>query len=466
MDQVSEMGEAPLGKLLLKFSLPSIIITLVNSLYNFIDRIYIGQGMGTDALAAVTAGFPMMLIAEGVGAMLSVGAATLISIAMGAKKDEEARSVLGQAFSFALAVSAPIMAASWIFMDPLLKLFGTTATIMPLARTYIGIVTIGFVFQIISMAVANSLRSQNRPRSTMAATVSGTALNAALAPLFIFALKWGIAGAAMATVIAQAFSCLLTLGFIQGKKSILRIEGRYLWPKAGTALAIGKLGLSLLLVHLLALVMLVVANNAMARFGGAAALAAIGIINTLSNLMAFPVMGITQGAGALWGYNFGAGKIDRVKRLTSIVLVSTTAISLLATLVMELFPRAFMAAFNASDPELIDLGARGMSVFMLSFFTVGLQFTTANLFMAMGKAAQGGMLYVLRQVLMILGMAFLPAVMGIEGVYWSGPITDLFCTIISATILIHGVRDLKHKASSEAGSEAKTEGEFQAIVAL
>jgi putative MATE family efflux protein len=442
MDKLLEMGEAPLGKLLLKFSLPTVAIMLVNGLYNFVDRIFIGQGMGTPALAAVTAGFPMMLVAEGIGALFSAGAGTLISMAMGAGKREEAASALGQAFVAALASALPVMAASWIFMDPILRLFGTTEEIMPIARAYIGIVTVGFAFQIVSMAVANSLRSQNRPRSAMAATLSGTALNAILAPLFIFAFKWGIAGAAWATVAAQGLSCALTLAFVQGKESILKIEARNFKPKLSTLGSIAKIGSSLLLVHVLALVMLMVANNSMARFGGATALAAIGIINALSQLLAFPVMGVTQGAGALWGYNYGAGKPERVKRLTGIAIAWTTAIGLVATLAIELFPRAFIAAFNGSDPALMEIGTRGIAIFMLSFFTFGIQATTANLFIAVGRAGRGGMLYVLRQLLGIAAMAILPTFMGIEGVYWSGPITDLVCTIVAVIVLALGLKEL------------------------
>jgi putative MATE family efflux protein len=443
MDKLLEMGEAPLGKLLLKFSLPTVAIMLVNGLYNFVDRIFIGQGMGTQALAAVTAGFPMMLVAEGIGALFSAGAGTLISIAMGAGKREEASSTLAQAFVASLASALPVMALSWIFMDPILRLFGTTEEILPLARTYIGIVTLGFAFQIVSMAVANSLRSQNRPRSAMVATVSGTALNAILAPLFIFAFRWGIAGAAWATVAAQALSCALTLAFIQGKGSILRIEARHFAPRASTLASIAKIGASLFLVHILALAMLMVANNSMARFGGATALAAIGIITTLSNLLAFPVMGITQGAGALWGYNYGAGKLDRVRRLTAIAAVWTTLIGLLATAAIEVFPRAFISVFNGADPALVEIGSRGVAVFMLSFFTFGIQATTANLFIAVGRAGLGGMLYVLRQVLAIAFMAILPRFMGIEGVYWSGPVTDIVCTVVAVLALAIGLRGLR-----------------------
>jgi len=446
MDTVAEMGEAPLGRLLLKFSLPSIAIMLVNGLYNFIDRVFIGQGMGTDALAAVTAGFPMMLVAQGVGSLLSAGAGTLVSIAVGAGKRDEAESILGQAFSAALIASVPVTAAGWILMDPILRLFGTTDAIMPLARTYVGIVTLGFAFQIVSMATANSLRAQNKPRSAMLATVSGTVLNAVLAPIFIFAFRWGIAGAAWATVAAQALSCALTLAFIQGKSSALRIKACDLAPKTAVLASMAKLGSSLFLVNVLGLAMLLVANNAMAKLGGATALAAIGIINTLSNLLAFPVLGITQGAAALWGYNYGAGKIERVRRLTLIALAWTTALGAVATAAIELFPRAFIAVFNASDPVLAEIGSRGVAVFMLSFFTFGLQATTASLFISIGKAGKGGALYVLRQALFIATMAALPAFMGIEGVYWSGPATDIACTMIAAVVLARGLRRLEPTA--------------------
>jgi len=449
MNEVSEMGEAPLGRLLWKFSLPSIAVMLVNGLYNFIDRIFIGQGMGTEALAAVTAGFPVMLLAQGIGSLLNAGAGTLISIAVGAGKREEAESTLGQAFSAALLAAVPVMALSWIFMDPILRLFGTTESIMPLARTFIGIVTLGFGFQIISMAIANSLRSQNRPRSAMLATVSGTGLNAILAPLFIFAFGWGIAGAASATVIAQVLSCALMLAFVQDKSSLLRIRRRELRPRPAVLASIAKLGCPLFLVNLLGLGALLAANNAMSRLGGETALAALGIINTLNQLLAFPIIGITQGATALWGYNYGAGRIDRVRRLTGLVAAWTTGIGILATAAVELFPRAFISVFNASDQALVEIGSRGAAVYMMGFFAFGAQATTASFFIAIGKATKGGILYAMRQSFLVAALAFLPLAMGIEGVYWSGPLTDFVCAAVAALLLARGVRSLAPGAGGE-----------------
>jgi putative MATE family efflux protein len=445
MDNVKEMGEAPLGKLLLKFSLPSIAIMVVNGLYNFIDRIFIGQGMGTDALAAVTAGFPMMIIAMAVGALFSVGTSTLVSIAMGAGKRDEAVSVLGQGFAASLVASLAVTALGWAFMDPILLAFGTTAKILPMAREYLGIVMIGFVFQIVSMAVGNSLRSQNRPRTTMIATISGTVLNAILAPLFIFAFHWGVAGAAWATVFAQALSAALTLYFIQDRKSVLKIEAKRLAPKAKTVLEMLKLGLPIAIVQGLSLVMLIVANNAMSRLGGETALAVIGIVNALSQLLIFPIVGIAQGAQALWGFNYGAGKLDRVRELTRLTLVWTSLLAILFTVLLELFTEPLVALFSPADRNLIALGSRGIAIFMLSFFTVGIQYTASMFFMSIGKAAQGGFLYMARTILSIAGMALLPLAIGLDGVFWTGPIGDLLCTILSAVLLARGLKTLKRE---------------------
>jgi putative MATE family efflux protein len=458
MNDVTEMGEAPLGKLLLKFSIPAIAVMVVNGLYNFIDRVFIGQGMGTDALAAVSAGFPMMIIAGAVGLLFSVGSSTLISIAMGAGKREEAESILGQGFAASLLAAIAVSIFGWIFMDPMLKAFGTTARIMPMAREYLGVVMIGFIFQIPTMAIGNSLRSQNRPRTTVISTVSGTVLNAILAPLFIFALKWGITGAALATVIAQGFSALLTVWFIQDRKSILKIRRKNLNPKAETMRSMLKLGIPVSLVQLLSLVMLVVANNAMARLGGETALAVIGIINAMMMLMMFPVMGIVQGAQTLWGFNYGAGKLDRVKRLTRMTLFWTTALSVAFTVVTEVFARSFVSAFNSADPALISLGSHGISIFMLSFFMVGVEFTASQFFMSIGQAGKGGTLYLARNVFSILGMAILPLFLGIDGVFWAGPLNDLISTALSVVMLAVGMKTLAVKADPAGAVTEETGG--------
>jgi len=435
MDRIKEMGEAPLGRLLLKFSIPAIAMMVVNGLYNFIDRVFIGQGMGTDALAAVTAGFPMMIIAMAVGSVFSVGTSTLVSIAMGKGERERAASILGQGLTASLLSSLAVSLLGYFFLDPLLLAFGTTGRILPMAREYLGVIMLGFAFQVPSMAVSGSLRAQNRPNLAMLATLSGTLLNAALAPLFIFVFHWGVGGAAWATVLAQALAALLTFSFIQGKGSLLRLERRNLRPRAATLAEMAKLGLPIALVQALSLVMLVVANNSMSRLGGEEALAVIGIVNALSQLCIFPLMGIVQGAQALWGFNYGAGRLDRVKGLLGLTLGWTTALGIVITVMVEVFTRQLVSMFNPHDAALIALGRRGIAVFMITFFTAGLQFTMSMYFMAVGKAAEGGLLFLARNVLGIAGMGLLPLAMGIEGVYWSGPAVDILVSLLALFFL-------------------------------
>ncbi|HUX38105.1 MAG TPA: MATE family efflux transporter [Rectinemataceae bacterium] len=460
MDKTQEMGEAPLGRLLLKFSLPAIAMMVVNGLYNFIDRVFIGQGMGTEALAAVTAGFPMMIIAMAVGSLFSVGSATLVSMAMGKGDRGRARSVLGQGFAASFVSSFVVTILGWIFMDPLLRAFGTTESIMPMAREYLGIIMLGFALQVPTMAVSGSLRAQNRPTQAMIATVSGTVLNAVLAPLFIFAFHWGVAGAAWATLVAQALAAFLTFAFIQEKGSILKIEARWLMPRAETMVEMLKLGLPIALVQSLSLVLLIVANNSMSRLGGAEGLAVIGIVNALSQLCMFPVMGIVQGAQALWGYNYGAGKVDRVRGILGLAIGWTTGLGILITVAVEVFNRQLVAAFNPHDSALIVLGTRGIAIFMITFFTAGLQFTMAMYFMAIGKAKEGGLLFLARNILSIVGMGLLPLAMGIDGVYWSGPAVDIIVSALALTFLVAESKRLEKEGKEVGGLRLPATGEL------
>ena len=206
--------------------------------------------------------------------------------------------------------------------------------------------------------------------------------------------------------------------------------------------------------------MLVVANNAMSRAGGETALAVIGIVNALSMLLIFPIVGIAQGATALWGFNYGAGKLDRVRSLTKLTLIWTTVLAVLFTVVLELFTRQLVSAFNPRDLELIDLGTRGIAIFMLAFFTSGIQYTASMFFMSIGKAAQGGTLYMAKNILCIAGMALLPLAIGINGVFWTGPMSDLASTLLSVILLAYGLKNLKAKpaeAVPEVTSKATAE---------
>jgi len=440
MSSLAEMGRTPVGPLLLKFSLPTIAMMLVNGLYNTIDQIYIGHGMGTVGLAAVTAAFPVMLLSVAIGSLLGAGSSTLISISLGAGREEEARSLLGQALVVSILAAAGLTALTLLFMTPVLRMLGATDALLPFARGYLGIVAVGFLFQIPSMAIGGSLRSQGRPRAAMASVLTGVLINAALAPLLIFGFHCGLAGAAWATVTAQAVVLALTIALIEGRKSRLRINRKAMKPRAAAMGRMASIGAPAALANVIQLAVFGVANASIAAYAGALGIAMVGIVNALYRLFSFPVEGITQGAQALWGYNYGAGKLDRVRSVTLHALAGGTAISVICTLAIEIFPRGFIALFNAQEPGFLLLGAHGLSIFFLGFAAYGMRSVSAQFFQAVGRPGETAILLLGRNVLLIAGMALLPRWLGLDGVLWAGSASELLSAAVSVPLLLQGMR--------------------------
>ncbi|HUX12858.1 MAG TPA: MATE family efflux transporter [Spirochaetia bacterium] len=442
MNNVSEIGKAPIGRLLLKFSLPTIAVMLLNGLYNVIDRIFVGQGLGTQGIAAVTAAFPLMLVSIAVGGLLGVGSSTLISIALGEKKNAEARSILGQTFSVTIAAAVVVAAATFLVMTPALRLLGASGRLLPMAREYLSIILLGFLFQIPSMGIAGALRCQGRPRASMAATAAGVVVNALLAPLFIFGFHWGLAGAAWATVASQAVAFVITVALIQDRKNLLRIEVTSLQPAPATIGRIAFIGAPVGIVNLIQTGVFAVANGSVAVYGGGLGIAMVGIVNTVYLFASFPVQGISQGAQAIWGFNYGAGNYARVRALLWMVLGYSTAVSLLLTGVIEFFPRTLVSVFISRDAKLLSLGAHGLSIFFLGFVLFGLNAATAQFFLAIGKPAHATLLLVTRNGLLIAGMVILPRWLGLDGVLFAGPASDILTAALSGVLLKRGLRQL------------------------
>jgi putative MATE family efflux protein len=443
MNDVLEMGRAPIGRLLLKFSLPTIAMMLVNGLYNMIDRIFIGQGMGTEGIAAVTAAYPVMLLSIAIGLLFGVGSSTLISVALGAGRRNEANRALAQAFHASTISSILVAAVSFILMDDVLRLFGTTPALMPLAREYLSIILLGFLFQIPSMAIGPSLRAQGRPNAAVATVGAGVLINAALAPLFIFAFHWGLRGAAWATVIAQASVLAYTLVLIQDGRNMVRLHRGGMRPHAPTLGRMMAIGAPAAVVNAMATAVLGVANASISAYGGGLGIAVVGIVNTVGMLFGFPIMGIAQGAQALWGYNYGMHSHARVRSVTRLALLWSTGFSILFTGVIELFPRVLVTVFNTKDPSLVYLGAHGLSIFCMSFFLFGLIAVSAQFFQSIGKPAGTAILLIARNSLLIAGMLILPRWLALDGVLWAGPVSDGVAAILSAVLLIAGTRGLR-----------------------
>lgn len=453
-DTISTMGEGSVGRLLVRFSLPTIAMMAVNGLYNVIDRIYIGQGIGTLGIAAVTLTFPLALVAVAVGGMIGAGASTLISIALGADRVREARSLLGQAFAVSLAASVVLIAAGQLVMEPALRLLGATNELLPASREYLAVILVGFLFQIPSMAIGGSLRSQGRPRASVISVATGIAVNAALAPLFIFALHWGLAGAAWATVIAQATVFAMTIALTQNRGSQLKVEAWALRPSLRDLKRMAAIGFPVAAQNLIQIAVFGVANASVASYGGGVGIAMVGIVTSIYLLASLPVEGIGMGAQALWGYNWGAKRLDRVRSVTAHALAWSIGMSALFTAAIELFPRTFVAFFNGSDPELVELGSRGLSIFFLAFFLFGLSWVAAQFFQSVGRPAETTALLLGRNLLLIAAMILLSRLLGLEGVMWAGPASDLLTAIASAVLLIVGTRRLTRRRPPDRSSGA------------
>ena len=434
------MGEAPIGRLLVKFSLPTIAMMVVNGLYNTIDQIYIGRGMGTLGIAAVTAAFPMMLVSVAIGSLFGAGATTLISISLGAGREAEARSLLGQAFAASLLAAFAIAALTFVVMSPVLRLLGATPTLLPLARQYLSVVAIGFLFQVPSMTIGGSLRAQGRPRASMVSVISGVVVNAGLAPLFIFGLHGGLVGAAAATVAAQALVLALTFALVQGRRSRIRIGLQAMKPRARAVGRMAAIGAPAAISNVIQLAVFAVANSSIAAYGGALGIAMVGIVNSLYRLFSFPVDGLTQGAQALWGYNYGAGKPARVSSITFHALAAGTLVSVVCTVLIELFPRGFVSLFSASDPHFLQLGAHGLEIFFLGFFAYGLRVVSAQFFQSVGRPAETVVLLLGRNVLLIAGMIILPRWLALDGVLWAGSASEVLTAVVSVPLLARGLR--------------------------
>jgi putative MATE family efflux protein len=456
MDRTEAMGSAPVGRLLLSFAVPTTASMLVSALYSLVDRIFIGRGTGVGGIAAATAAFPFMIIGMAVGLLFAVGARSLASVAMGRGDHAEAREIISRASGAAFLATALAGVVIWLFAAPLLSVFGAGARIAADAKVFLGWTLLGLPFQSATMAVATSLQVQGRPKVGFAVNLAGTVVNAGLEPLFIFGLGWGLRGAAGATALAQLFSLGLALAVVQGRGSALRLDLRHLLPEASILGRLAALGAPIFLVNLVSTAVLVVANRAIAPWGGELALAVIGVVNTVGMVVSYPLYGITNGAQPLIGFNYGARKWGRLQRLCGLVAVWTFGLSALAELACVLWPGALIGVFNP-DPALVAMGTRALRTFMLAFALFPLAQLPAVYFQSTARPLPAGVLMLARSMVMIAGMLILPRWFGLDGVFYAGPAADMASALIGAVLL--------GRMTTEINVERQNEG-FRSPLAL
>jgi putative MATE family efflux protein len=443
MDRSSRLGEAAIPRLLLQFSIPAIVGMMAQALYNIIDAVFVGQALGTDAVAGTTVAFPCMLIVLAFGMLLGFGATALISIRLGQQNKAEAEHVLGNAAVLLVVAAALGTALGLWFLDPILVLFGASETVLPYARDYLGIIVLGTVFQMISFGLNATIRGEGNPRIAMLTMLISVLLNLLLAPVFIFGLRWGMKGAALATVTAQAVSAVWVLAYYLSGASLLKLHARHLRPDWRICRAIFWTGSPQCTMQLAASVMLSILNNQLKYYGGDLAIAVWGILYRIFMLVAMPIFGINQGVQPIIGYNYGARRFDRVKRALVTAILAATVLTTLGFSVAMLFPAEVVRLFNPKDPALLALGTHAIRISMLGLPLVGFQVVSASYFQAVGKPREALLLMLSRQVLLLIpAVLILPRLFGLEGVWAALPTADVGACLLTGLCLLAELRRL------------------------
>ncbi len=443
------LGEKEIPKLLLKFSIPAIVGMLVNALYNFVDMVFIGQGVGPLGIAGVRIGFPLIVIGMAFSMLIGIGANSLISIRLGQKRKEDAELILGNAFVTMIAIGAVLTILGLVFMEPLLKLFGASQDVMPYAKGYFRIILFGVIFQMIGMGMNNFIRGEGNPKTAMLTMLIGAVINTILDPIFIFAFGWGIEGAALATILSLIISASWVLYYFFFGNSLLKIRKPNLRIRFDILKSIGAIGLAPFAMQLAASVLVIFMNQGLAQYGGDIAVSAMGIINNIASLFMMVVFGINQGAQPIIGFNYGAQKYDRVKSTLKYAIGAATVVVTIGYASINLFAPQMIGLFS-SDPELIDIGSRGLRRVLMFMPIIGFQIVSSAYFQAIGKPKQSMLLSLSRQVLILIPLVLiLPKFIGLIGLFTAGPIADISSSILTAIFLFYELKNLDKKQKDE-----------------
>ena len=441
-----ELGTERIRTLLFKYALPAIIAMTASSLYNIVDSIFIGHGVGSLALAGLTIAKPFMDICAAFGSLIGVGAGTLVAIRLGERKNEEAAKVLGNVLLLNIGLSLIVMLAGVIFLDPILVAFGASDDTLSCARDYMLIILLGNVPTHLYFGLNNVLRSSGHPYKAMTATIGAVLLNVILDPIFIFTLDMGVRGAALATVISQCVAVLWQLTNFLDKNEVLHFRKGMWRIDWQIGLEMTAIGLSPFLMNLAHCLVVVILNNQLKKYGGDLAIAAYGVINRYTFVFCMIVMGLNQGMQPIAGYNYGAKHFDRVMRVFSLTAIAATCVTTTVFLLGEIFPEAMVRIFT-HDPQLVDISVYAIRIIVSVFFLIGFQMVTGNFFTSLGMAKKAIFLSLTRQVLFLVPLALLlplipveGGIWGLNGVWWSMPISDAMSAFVAALLLTRQIK--------------------------
>ena len=441
------LGTESIGKLLMQYAVPAIIAMTASSLYNMVDSIFIGHGVGTMALSALALTFPLMNLGAAFGALVGVGAATLISVKLGQKDYDTAQRVLGNVFVLNILLGLAFTVIVFPFLNPILYFFGGSDETVEYARQFMEIILLGNVVTHLYLGLNAVLRASGHPKQAMYATIATVAINTILAPIFIFMFDWGIRGAAIATVSAQVIALLWQIKQFNNANELLHFRRGIFRLKRKIVFDSLAIGMSPFLMNLAACLIVILINQGLKKYGGDLAIGAFGIVNRLVFIVVMIVMGLNQGMQPIAGYNFGAKLYDRVNKVLKLTIIYATCVTTFGFLVGMLAPNLVVGIFT-SDAELTELSATGLRITVMFFPIIGFQMVTSNFFQSIGMAGKAIFLSLTRQMLILLPcLLILPHFFGVAGVWYSMPVSDLLASLIALVMLVYQFRKFKTAAA-------------------
>ena len=437
------LGTKPVGQLLMQYALPAIVAMTASSLYNIIDRAFIGQLVGPEAIAGLGITFPFMNLSAAFGAAVGVGASTCISVKLGQRDYKTAQYLLGNTVTLNLIVGVLFMIVCLLFLDPILRFFGASDVTLPYAREFMVVILLGNVVTHMYFGMNAVLRAAGKPRHAMYATLFTVGMNILLVIAFVWWFRWGIRGAALATISSQSMALCWQMWILSDKKELLHLRKGIYKLKTDLVKNIISIGISPFLMQTTSCVIVIFMNNQFVRYGGDMAVGAYSIANSVVMMLFMFVMGMNQGMQPIVGYNYGAEHFDRMFRCLWLTIAWATAILLAGWSVSMLFPYQIARVFT-TDPTLIQMSARGIRLNMLVFFVVGSQAVITNFFQCIGKVKVSIFLSLSRQLILLLPMAYIfPLFMGLDGVWYSMAASDFGSFSMTIPLLIWYIRKLK-----------------------
>ncbi len=436
------LGHEPVGRLLLKYSLPSIIAMMVGSTYNLVDAIFVGQGAGPLALAALAVAFPIQMFILAIAQVVGIGSSSIISRSLGAGDHRKAERMAGTSFSVVIALSIVLSIIGVEFCEPLLRIFGATPKVLPYGAQFLSVIMGGCFFFAFAISTNSLVRAEGNARLAMSSMLIGAVTNIVLDPVFIFGLGMGIRGAAVATVLANVCSTFFLVRYYLSGKSLLKIRWADLRPDFSLMPEMFSVGMSSFTRVAAGSVLAIIMNNSIAYYGSDVHLAILGIINRMMIFFMMPMFGLIQGLQPIVGFNYGAKNMARVKEAIYRANVAGAVFSVVAFVVLMSFPRLVFRMFN-SDPDLIHQGAGIIRVTILWLPFVGYQIVGASLFQALGRAWPALFLSMTRQVLFLAPLILImPLILGLWGIWVSIPIADALSTGVTTLWVMHEMRRL------------------------